>query len=328
MSNANGPGTTTTSTVSRRKWGGMVFFKVEEIIFEVPRYRFSESSEVFETMFDLPPGSEGNVEGRDEGHPIVLEGYEAAHFDALLKVLYPTPDDLISGTFKLEKEEWIGVLNLSTRWSMKRIRKHAIDELSKIPLDLVEKVALAREHKVAKWFRDGVNDLVSEHPIRPLAELKSRLGIEMACALLWIQAQRPQERTEKDFAIALCSLGCPSCFKSVFHAPLTSWCCNRSISVADYSTIRLLNGTSGTFTYSANRFQISLKLTSLRCSSCLDSCPIDYRPDYHCSSCNSIVAPSNFRLINPLHRNRAIAPELNVSEMLKEEIASYESWDD
>ncbi|RXW15126.1 hypothetical protein EST38_g10734 [Candolleomyces aberdarensis] len=158
MSNANAPGTTATPTVSRRKWGGMVFFKVEEIIFEVPRYRFSESSEVFETMFNLPPGSEGNLEGQDEEHPVVLEGYEAAHFDALLKVLYPTPHDLISGTFKLEKEEWIGVLNLSTRWNMKQIRKHAIDELSKISLDPVEKVVLAREHKVAKWFRDGVPD--------------------------------------------------------------------------------------------------------------------------------------------------------------------------
>ncbi|KAJ2929573.1 hypothetical protein H1R20_g7522, partial [Candolleomyces eurysporus] len=312
MPNANGPGTTATPTVSRRKWGGMVFFKVEEIIFEVPRYRFSESSEVFETMFDLPPGSEGNVEGRDEGHPIVLEGYQAAHFDALLKVLYPTPDNLISGAFKLEKEEWIGVLNLSTRWSMKKIRKHAIDELSKISLDLVEKVVLAREHKVAKWFRDGVNELVSEHPIRPLAELKSRLGIETACALLWIQAQRPRERKEEDFAIGLCSLGCPSCFKTVFQTPQTSWCCGRSISVEDYSAIHLLNGTSGTFTYSANRIQINLNLTSLRCSSCSDSYPIY----------------PHARLINPLHQNRALAPELNVSEVLKEEIASYESWDD
>ncbi|RXW13993.1 hypothetical protein EST38_g11861 [Candolleomyces aberdarensis] len=165
----------------RIRWGGMIFFKVEQFILEAPRYRFAEHSEVFETMFQLPAGSDGTVEGRDEEHPIVLEGYQAAHFHALLKILYPTPDDSIFGIFKLEKEEWVGVLNLSTRWSMKKIRKHAINELSKVSLNPMEKIALGRDHKVAKWFRDGLTELVSEHPIRPLAELKSQLGVEMAC---------------------------------------------------------------------------------------------------------------------------------------------------
>jgi hypothetical protein len=50
-------------------------------------------------------------------------------------------------------------------------------------------VALGREHKVATWFREGLIELVSEHPIRQLAELKAQLGLEMACTLLWIQNQ-------------------------------------------------------------------------------------------------------------------------------------------
>ncbi|RXW14602.1 hypothetical protein EST38_g11252 [Candolleomyces aberdarensis] len=70
--------------------GGTIFFKVEEIIFEVPRYRFAEHSEAFETMFRLPAGEDGTAEGRDEEHPVVLESYKAVHFDALLKVIYPT----------------------------------------------------------------------------------------------------------------------------------------------------------------------------------------------------------------------------------------------
>ncbi|KAJ2930407.1 hypothetical protein H1R20_g6733, partial [Candolleomyces eurysporus] len=74
----------------RIRWGGIIFFKVEEIVFEAPRYRFAEESEVFETILHLPAGSARNVEGQDEENPIVLEGYQAAHFDALLKVLYPT----------------------------------------------------------------------------------------------------------------------------------------------------------------------------------------------------------------------------------------------
>ncbi|RXW11471.1 hypothetical protein EST38_g14384, partial [Candolleomyces aberdarensis] len=171
------------------RWGDIIFFKVEEIVFEAPRHRFAKHSEVFETMFHLPAGSEETVEGRDKEHPIVLEGYKAVHFDSLLKILYPTPEDLISGTLKLEKEEWIGILNLSTRWNMKKIRTHAINELSKVSPSPIDKIVLGREHKVATWFRDGLTELVSEHPIRPLAELKSQLGADMACTLLWIQNQ-------------------------------------------------------------------------------------------------------------------------------------------
>ena len=63
--------------------------QVEEIVFESPRYRFTEHSAVFEDMFRLPNGSNGNVEGRDEEHPIVLDGYKANDFSALMKVLYP-----------------------------------------------------------------------------------------------------------------------------------------------------------------------------------------------------------------------------------------------
>ena len=64
--------------------------QVEEIVFEAPRYRLAKHSEVFESMFNLPAGSDGTIEGRDEEHPIVLEGYKAVHFDSLLKILYPT----------------------------------------------------------------------------------------------------------------------------------------------------------------------------------------------------------------------------------------------
>jgi hypothetical protein len=41
-------------------------------------------------MFNLPASDDQQVEGRDREHPIVLEGYKASDFDALLKILYPT----------------------------------------------------------------------------------------------------------------------------------------------------------------------------------------------------------------------------------------------
>ncbi|KAJ2930377.1 hypothetical protein H1R20_g6725, partial [Candolleomyces eurysporus] len=126
MSNTHAPGKKATTAISRPKpirWGGTVFFKVctkaersqvEEIVFEAPRYRFTEHSEVFENMFHLPTGSDGDVEGRDEEHPIMLDGYKANDFSALMKVLYPEPHIMVSGSYGLSKEEWVGVLALST----------------------------------------------------------------------------------------------------------------------------------------------------------------------------------------------------------------------
>jgi hypothetical protein len=40
-------------------------------------------------MFLLPVG-DGQEEGRSEERPIVLDGYKAIEFNALIKALYPT----------------------------------------------------------------------------------------------------------------------------------------------------------------------------------------------------------------------------------------------
>ncbi|KAJ2930374.1 hypothetical protein H1R20_g6726, partial [Candolleomyces eurysporus] len=177
------------------RWGGMVFFKVEEIAFEVPRSRFIENSEVFEAMFHLPVGNE-NEEGRDEEHPIVLDGYKAVDFNALIKILYPVHEDVISGSYTLTKEEWVGVLSLSTRWDMKK-------ELTKLSLNPVEKVAIAREYKVGQWFQEGLNEIITERPFRPLSELKSQLGADTVCTLLWI---RSETRGSESLVLTLGSL--------------------------------------------------------------------------------------------------------------------------
>ena len=62
----------------------MWMIQVEGTIFEVTRNRLTEYSEVFADMF-LMPRPEGSQED-----PIFLEGYKAADFAALIKVLYPS----------------------------------------------------------------------------------------------------------------------------------------------------------------------------------------------------------------------------------------------
>ena len=64
--------------------------QVEEITFPISPHRLIENSEVFAGMFHLPTSESQTVEGRNKENPIVLEGYQASEFQALLKILYPT----------------------------------------------------------------------------------------------------------------------------------------------------------------------------------------------------------------------------------------------
>ncbi|KAJ2926950.1 hypothetical protein H1R20_g10124, partial [Candolleomyces eurysporus] len=302
----------------RVRWGGILFFKVEQSIFEAPRYRFAEYSEVFETMFQLPAGNDGTVEGQDEAHPIILEGYQAAHFCALLKILYPT--------FKLEKEEWIGVLNLSTRWSMKKIRKHAINELSEVSLNPIEKITLGREHKVAKWFRDGLTELVSEHPVRPLAELKSQLGTEMACTLLWVQNHT--QTSPGGLVITELTLGMLGCFhcQAAMFTSRNCASCSRTIAVDDHNALSLARGTFDMYVnpglttdgFATTTFYINLKY--VMCKNCSNrALPI---MSYTCPKCSQDTTHLGLQLI----RGGASVSQ-KILEEFGDEIAQYESWD-
>jgi len=173
---------------SKFYWDNIVF-KVEDELFCVPRSEFVQSSEVFADMFLLPSGPAGHCEGQDKEHPIVLEGYKKDEFMCLLKVMYPTAGSLISGPkfdLCLEKEEWVSVLKLSTIWNMTKVRNYAIHRLSTdIALSPVEKILLARAHKVAAWLEEGVTNLASGDPSLTLEDLAA-LGWETAARILWI----------------------------------------------------------------------------------------------------------------------------------------------
>ena len=64
--------------------------KVEDELYCVPRCEFENMSDVFKDMFGMPAGEDGKTEGLSKEHPIVLEGYLKADFDAVLKVMFPT----------------------------------------------------------------------------------------------------------------------------------------------------------------------------------------------------------------------------------------------
>ncbi|KAG2008862.1 hypothetical protein CC2G_014248 [Coprinopsis cinerea AmutBmut pab1-1] len=150
---------------TRRFFWENVIFKVEDELFSVPQFRLCEESEVLSNMFSFSLEGRGtSSEGKDESIPIVLEGHKKDDFASLLKVLYPSFDD-VTNNFKLVKNEWIGVLRLSTTWEMTRVRNHAIQSLSSLRLSFVEKVTLAREFRVGDWLKDGIVGLVMGDPV-------------------------------------------------------------------------------------------------------------------------------------------------------------------
>ncbi|KDR71484.1 hypothetical protein GALMADRAFT_253785 [Galerina marginata CBS 339.88] len=170
-----------------------IFFKVEDKIFCVPRYEFQKSSEVFADMFLLPSGPSATHEGQDKDHPVVLHGYMKDEFACLLKVMYPTASSLISGPDKLDfglgKEQWVKVLKLATIWNMNKIREYAIQRLStEFVLSPFEKIQLARVHKVARWFEEGVTSIVNDDRKLTLEEVVT-LGWKTAALILWTRDQ-------------------------------------------------------------------------------------------------------------------------------------------
>ncbi|RXW13997.1 hypothetical protein EST38_g11856 [Candolleomyces aberdarensis] len=295
-----------------------VFFKVKGTIFQVPPHRFTEHSEDFANMFHMPrAGHAESVEGKDKEHPIVLDDYEAADFRALMKVLYPAPKDVISGAYTLTKEEWVGVLNLSTRWRMRQMREHAIGNLSKMSLTSFEKVTFARAHKVAKWLKEGLNEIVTQEETFEPDELKLHLGLETAFRLVWIQNQAlkrpPAMSPSSNPQFTLGSLSCSKCHSAMFNSPQYCQHCGRTISVNAPEDISHI-GKVG-----------SLKVNSqnLRCGGCT-RIPLQMQ-SYACPSCHSSTSYKNFRLMASTHQSPR--PDAKVEDVFKEEIASYESWD-
>ncbi|EAU89731.2 hypothetical protein CC1G_07456 [Coprinopsis cinerea okayama7 len=170
-----------------------VIIRVEDGLFCVPRYGLVNASAVFSDMLSLPSGQDGPapVEGTDPAHPIVLEGYKKDEFKCLLRLLYPSAEDIISETsvrLTLSKDQWISVLKLSTIWGMNKIRSHATHRLStEITLSPTEKIALARAHRVSKWLEEGITALTtSTDPIK-LMDMVEAVGWKTAAQILSIR---------------------------------------------------------------------------------------------------------------------------------------------
>jgi len=153
-----------------------IIFLVEGCLFKVPRTYFERDSEAFSAMFKLPVAQDVPVEGSSDQQPIHLEGITAHEFRQLLRVMYPQhvgqPDIMTYA-------EWKSVLKLSTMWNFEVLRDLAIQSMSELSINAVEKAALAREYDINEWLLPALNELAQrEDPIN--IDEARRLGLEQA----------------------------------------------------------------------------------------------------------------------------------------------------
>ncbi|KAJ7655374.1 hypothetical protein B0H17DRAFT_1021590 [Mycena rosella] len=155
-----------------------VVFQVENSIFNVPRFQFERSSEIFATTFTLPPADGTKPEGSSPHNPFKLEGISSADFRALLKLLYPLT--CLPKTPTLTKDEWMSVLKLATLYRFLELRELAIQELATHAqsLDCMQRVALGKQYDVAAWIRSGYTDLARRDAPISLEE-SSTIGWEL-----------------------------------------------------------------------------------------------------------------------------------------------------
>jgi len=139
----------------------LVVFKVENTLFKVLRNGFNVPGTPFEAMFALPQAqTDSNIEGNSLENPIHLPGVKVDHFRPFLRILYPFVDP----TPIVKFDEWAGVLNLANMWVFQEIREKAITHLSDLikTKKVMERIALAREYRVAEWLRDAYLELAQK----------------------------------------------------------------------------------------------------------------------------------------------------------------------
>ncbi|KAJ3540794.1 hypothetical protein NMY22_g4149 [Coprinellus aureogranulatus] len=183
-------------------------FQVEDQIYRVPRHGFVEFSEVFDAMFTLPQEG-GSGEGQCDDNPIVLPSCTKIEFESLLEVLYPTAPRLRSEP--LAKEQWVGVLKLSTMWTMDKIRELSIKELDSLVPDTEERLVLARTYRIPQWLLDGYTALVKQWEKKKwsLDDLSTNFGWETTARLVEL-AMKAKESHGRGHLVKI-TTACPSC---------------------------------------------------------------------------------------------------------------------
>lgn len=182
---------------------------MEGKLFKVPRKPFEDQSDVFKSMFTLPPGHNAEVDGLTDDKPIHLDNIKKNDFRSFLQVLFPPLVSLslcrailrminrqipraYGEDVPLSETEWLAVLNLSNMWGFTRIRQAAIDKLQDRDIDLVTKIEIAHKFDIREWLYNSYLTLGKrEEPLT--VDEGMRLGFDFALKMAQVR-----ERLLKD----------------------------------------------------------------------------------------------------------------------------------
>ena len=198
----------------------------------------------------------------------------------------------------------------------------------------MEKVSLAREYEVANWLREGLNEIVCEDPIRPLAELKSQLGVDTACTLLWIQNQtlrKPHKEGLSLTGLTLSMLACWYCKAVILTGSRSCVSCAQTIAVDDRNALYLACGSFATWidphipATGPAKATFCINLKCVMCRSCSKlALPCE---TYNCPSCCKGNKYSDISVLPGKNVLDGDSTRQRILEEFGEEIATYESWD-
>ncbi|KAF7309182.1 hypothetical protein MKEN_01120800 [Mycena kentingensis (nom. inval.)] len=131
-----------------------VTLQVEDTLFQIPASCLERNSKVFADMFKLPQGDDDSkIEGKSDANPIHLPGVSVNEFENLLEVLFPI--DAFERQQNLSTDQWIDVLKLSTMWRFSQVREMAIQTLTRMAINSVDRIVLAKRYHVPSWLQTG-----------------------------------------------------------------------------------------------------------------------------------------------------------------------------
>ncbi|KAF7291419.1 BTB domain-containing protein [Mycena indigotica] len=165
----------------------MSVFQVETQLFKIHRHFLVKESEVFNTMFQCPPGPGAETpDGADDAHPILTPGVTVAEFEALLDFFYT--DEFHEDCPELHT--WLDLLSIATRYDFQRLRERAIDVIDGHrwngrqwgvceEFDPITRIVLAEKHAIPHWLTTAYIALCERGTPLQLHEVRT-IGVEKA----------------------------------------------------------------------------------------------------------------------------------------------------
>jgi PIN domain nuclease of toxin-antitoxin system len=159
----------------------LVSFNVENLLFRVHKWFFVAGSERFRNVFEM------SLEGKTDESAFILSDVTIFEFECLLDFIYgrlPAQPSL---------DQWIAILSASTHLKFDKIRERAISKLTRLRIEPVHRVVLAKTYHIDGWFEPAYLDLCQRaHSLKP-NEAKD-LGLPETVALMSIREYLERER--------------------------------------------------------------------------------------------------------------------------------------